>query len=104
MSEINDKAFSQTNAAAAMMEIAEDRVADAIKHLTDVTTADGKPCTVDIKITITPNLARNMFGITVSGGMRLSARPGAESTIFASVESGHVAFVEYDPQQSLPFK
>jgi hypothetical protein len=88
-----------------MLEIAEDRIADTIRHMKDVTTLDGKASEVNIKIVITPNAARDQFGITVSGAAKFSPREGAQSTLFAEVSHGEVEFAEYNPaQERMPFE
>lgn len=99
------KPFSQTKPAQAMLEIAEDRIGDAIRHMKDVTTVDCKPSEVNIKIVLTPNAARDQFGITVSGAAKFSPREGAQSTLFAAVHQGEVEFAEYNPaQETMPFE
>lgn len=93
------KPFSQTKVAQALLEIAEDRIADAIRHMKDVTTLEGKPSEVTIKIAVTPNAARDQFSLSVAGGVKLSGRYSAQSTLFADMNGDEVEFSEFNPQQ-----
>lgn len=90
--------------AQAVNEILEDRLTEAVKHCQDFTTVEGKPCEITITVKVTPSKDRKQFALEVAGRTKFSPRESAESSLFTGFdEQGRVIFIQYDPQNQLPF-
>lgn len=93
--------IKKTKPMRAATELLEDNIRRAIEHMKDVTTLDGKPSEVNVKMVITPNASRTQFAFAVSGNVKLSPRQGHESTLFAEVDRNQeVVFFEFNPAQA----
>ena len=101
---IQSKHLGHTRVMEAVQEILEDRLGDVVKHCKDMTTIEGKPCEVNVKVVVTPNRERTQFGFTISGAAKFSPRKSAEASLYARVEGNSVSFVEFDPDNQLPFE
>ena len=96
--------FAETRVAVAANEILEDRIADAVRHLQDMRTVDGKPCEVTVKVTVTPNKTRSQFMFGVSGNTKFAALESVESELYTRIDDkGKVEYIQYDPANQLPF-
>jgi hypothetical protein len=92
--------LAETKLGAALIEIAEDRLADVIRHYADATASE-RASKIKLEITVTPaDGRREQFGFAVSGTTALSPRQTFETSLYAGI-NGHdeIEVVEFNPRQ-----
>jgi len=97
-----DVNLGETKVLAAVREMLEDRMGDCITHMKDPTTVEGKPCTITLTVTVTPDRLRQQFFCEVGNKIQLSPRESFGSTVYATEKrDGRVEIVEFNPQMSM---
>jgi len=83
----------------ALMEIAEDRLAEVGEHYQDAA-VQGKASVITIKLTVTPDERRERMNIAVNSSVTLAPRKGFQGDVFVGLNAdGEVQIAEFNPQQ-----
>lgn len=70
---------------AGLLEIAEDRIAEVLKHHKDARVEE-KPSTITLKIILTPEDGGSQFDFEVKSGIAFAPRRGVSGTLYAGFD------------------